>query len=260
MHSSCGTNVVVCGTGLPLHEHRHDHGYSSAVLFTLPYCHQVCCSASLSPCSAGSAMESQGFRYRKCYQTVPSTEPEAFWAPQVDIWDHERSEPISELSWGSDTVTAVRFNPAEADLLASAGSDRSIALYDLRSATAIRKIVMQASCAVRASAAPCLHACCLQECCMQRWATVLALCCIPRLDGQMGLRPGSWIGRCQPIDRLVMEGAWPIPSARLLKMHIMLSACNRITPSPHSWCPSQTPFSTCRDQSASLAARRVSKC
>ena len=91
--------------------------------------------------------------------------------------------PISELSWGSDTVTAVRFNPAEADLLASAGSDRSIALYDLRSSTAIRKIVMQVSCAFRASAAPvCMHAAC-QECCIQCWATVLALCCIPRLDG-----------------------------------------------------------------------------
>jgi WD40 repeat protein len=62
---------------------------------------------------------------------------------QVDIWDHGRSEPVTELSWGSDTVTAVRFNPAEADLLASAGSDRSIALYDLRSAVPIRKLIMQ---------------------------------------------------------------------------------------------------------------------
>lgn len=64
-------------------------------------------------------------------------------AVQVDIWDHERSEPVTELSWGSDTVTAVRFNPAEADLLASAGSDRSVALHDLRSSTPIRKIIMQ---------------------------------------------------------------------------------------------------------------------
>ena len=64
---------------------------------------------------------------------------------QVDIWNHERSEPVTELSWGSDTVTAVRFNPAEADLLASAGSDRSIALYDLRSAAPIRKLIMQVS-------------------------------------------------------------------------------------------------------------------
>ena len=69
----------------------------------------------------------------------------SFLVVQVDIWDHERSEPVTELSWGSDTVTSVRFNPAEADLLASAGSDRSVALYDLRSSTPIRKIVMQVS-------------------------------------------------------------------------------------------------------------------
>ncbi len=62
---------------------------------------------------------------------------------QVDVWDHERSEPVSTFSWGSDSVTSVRFNPAEPDLLASAGSDRSIALYDLRSSTPIRKVIMQ---------------------------------------------------------------------------------------------------------------------
>ena len=40
-------------------------------------------------------------------------------------------------------MTAVRFNPAESDLLASTGVDRAIALYDLRSATPLRKVVMQ---------------------------------------------------------------------------------------------------------------------
>lgn len=65
---------------------------------------------------------------------------------QVDVWDHERSEPVSGFAWGADSVTSVRFNPAEPDLLASAGSDRSIALYDLRSATPIRKLIMQVKC------------------------------------------------------------------------------------------------------------------
>jgi hypothetical protein len=37
----------------------------------------------------------------------------------------------------------VRFNPAEPDVFATTGSDRGIALYDLRSSTAIRKLVMQ---------------------------------------------------------------------------------------------------------------------
>jgi WD repeat and SOF domain-containing protein 1 len=37
----------------------------------------------------------------------------------------------------------VRFNPAEPDLFATAGSDRGIALYDLRASTPVRKLVMQ---------------------------------------------------------------------------------------------------------------------
>ena len=37
----------------------------------------------------------------------------------------------------------MRFNPAEPDVFATTGSDRGIALYDLRSSTPIRKRVMQ---------------------------------------------------------------------------------------------------------------------
>eukprot|EP00271_Cylindrocystis_brebissonii_P022184 TRINITY_DN8393_c0_g1_i1.p1 TRINITY_DN8393_c0_g1~~TRINITY_DN8393_c0_g1_i1.p1 ORF type:complete len:454 (-),score=75.93 TRINITY_DN8393_c0_g1_i1:1958-3319(-) len=62
---------------------------------------------------------------------------------QVDIWDHERSEPISSFSWGADSISSVRFNPSEPDVFASTASDRSIALYDLRVGTPLRKLVMQ---------------------------------------------------------------------------------------------------------------------
>lgn len=61
----------------------------------------------------------------------------------VDIWDHSRSEPVQQFSWGADTVISVRFNPAEPDIFATTGSDRSIALYDLRASTPVRKIIMQ---------------------------------------------------------------------------------------------------------------------
>ncbi|GAB4819994.1 hypothetical protein N2152v2_007040 [Parachlorella kessleri] len=61
----------------------------------------------------------------------------------VDIWDHSRAEPVQSFSWGADTVTSARFNPAEPDVFATTGSDRSIALYDLRVSTPIRKLVMQ---------------------------------------------------------------------------------------------------------------------
>uniref|UniRef100_A0A7S1CS50 Sof1-like protein domain-containing protein n=1 Tax=Bicosoecida sp. CB-2014 TaxID=1486930 RepID=A0A7S1CS50_9STRA len=60
----------------------------------------------------------------------------------VEVWDWARSTPVQSFTWGHDSVTAVRFNPAERDLLASAGADRSIGLYDLRAATPIRKLVM----------------------------------------------------------------------------------------------------------------------
>ena len=64
---------------------------------------------------------------------------------QLDIWDHARSEPVSTFSWGADTLIAVRFNPSEPDILASCASDRSLALYDLRHSSPIRKLVMQVS-------------------------------------------------------------------------------------------------------------------
>ncbi|PIA31210.1 hypothetical protein AQUCO_05100011v1 [Aquilegia coerulea] len=62
---------------------------------------------------------------------------------QVDIWDHNRSEPINSFEWGKDTVTSVRFNPGEPDLLATSSSDRSITLYDLRLSTPVRKLIMK---------------------------------------------------------------------------------------------------------------------
>ncbi|KAH9619889.1 hypothetical protein KSS87_006515 [Heliosperma pusillum] len=62
---------------------------------------------------------------------------------QLDIWDHNRSQPVNSFQWGVDTVMSVRFNPGEPNLLASSGSDRSIAIYDLRLSTPARKIIMQ---------------------------------------------------------------------------------------------------------------------
>lgn len=61
----------------------------------------------------------------------------------VEVWDHDRTEPIEAFNWGSDSVLSVRFNPAEPDVIATTGSDRSIALYDLRVQAPIRKLIMQ---------------------------------------------------------------------------------------------------------------------
>jgi WD repeat and SOF domain-containing protein 1 len=62
---------------------------------------------------------------------------------QLDIWNHNRSQPVNSFSWGSDTVISVRFNPGEPNLLATSASDRSIAIYDLRMSSPARKVIMQ---------------------------------------------------------------------------------------------------------------------
>ncbi|CDO72115.1 hypothetical protein BN946_scf184962.g58 [Trametes cinnabarina] len=59
--------------------------------------------------------------------------------------DHHRSAAVSNLTipTSTETVTAVRFNLAEASVLASIGSDRSFTLYDIRTGKAERRIIMQ---------------------------------------------------------------------------------------------------------------------
>ena len=57
----------------------------------------------------------------------------------VQLWDHERSEPIAEFTWGVDAVSAVRFNPAEPDLFASCGSDRRCGMRPCSEASLVRE-------------------------------------------------------------------------------------------------------------------------
>jgi WD repeat and SOF domain-containing protein 1 len=61
----------------------------------------------------------------------------------VEVWDVERSEPITTLNWGVDTIHAVRFNQTETSVLASCGSDRTIILYDLRMSTPLARQIME---------------------------------------------------------------------------------------------------------------------
>ena len=61
---------------------------------------------------------------------------------RVDIWDGDRSEPVRSFTWGVDSITNVRFNPIEHNVLASTASDRTVALYDIRGATPLRKVIL----------------------------------------------------------------------------------------------------------------------
>ncbi|CAK9437783.1 uncharacterized protein LODBEIA_P21610 [Lodderomyces beijingensis] len=59
----------------------------------------------------------------------------------IQLWDINRSKHVSDLSWGADNVTGVKFNQTETNIIASTGSDNSIVLYDTRTNTAIQKCV-----------------------------------------------------------------------------------------------------------------------
>lgn len=64
----------------------------------------------------------------------------------VQVWDMNRgggSDALSTMAMGTDGVNVVRFNPSETEVLASAGNDRGVTLYDLRSNKPLTKVVLQ---------------------------------------------------------------------------------------------------------------------
>ncbi|KZF25257.1 WD40 repeat-like protein [Xylona heveae TC161] len=67
----------------------------------------------------------------------------------ISIYDLSRpsSTPTQTLSWPTsiDTVNAVAFNQTETSILASAATDRSIVLYDLRTSSPLSKTVLSLS-------------------------------------------------------------------------------------------------------------------
>lgn len=71
----------------------------------------------------------------------------------VQTWDITRSGNTSssssgalrEMTWGAESINVVKFNPSERQVLASAGSDRGVVLYDLRSGKPLTKMVMKVS-------------------------------------------------------------------------------------------------------------------
>lgn len=63
----------------------------------------------------------------------------------IHLWDPNRNSPVTSFTnlWGSDdTVTTVRYNPAETDLIAHCSNDRGIGLHDTRTASALSKTIL----------------------------------------------------------------------------------------------------------------------
>ncbi|KAI9207967.1 WD40-repeat-containing domain protein [Polychytrium aggregatum] len=61
---------------------------------------------------------------------------------QIDLWDHSRSQPTQTFNWGAETITSIKFNQTEQSVFASCGTDRTIVLYDIRTNTPLKKIIM----------------------------------------------------------------------------------------------------------------------
>ena len=59
----------------------------------------------------------------------------------IEIWDLARAKPVTSMAFGTDTINVVRFNMVETSILASAGMDRSLVLYDLRTSLPTTKLV-----------------------------------------------------------------------------------------------------------------------
>ena len=68
-------------------------------------------------------------------------------AGQVDIWNTSAvsgsSASVQSFSWGHDSITALRWNPAHTDMLAAAAVDRSIGLYDIRLGSPLAKVLLK---------------------------------------------------------------------------------------------------------------------
>ncbi|KAL0215730.1 hypothetical protein P9112_007914 [Eukaryota sp. TZLM1-RC] len=71
-----------------------------------------------------------------CYATAGSN-------GVVEIWSDQTADPIQTFKWGDDTLTHVRFNPSETNLLLTTGYDRSLTLMDTRQETPLRRVTME---------------------------------------------------------------------------------------------------------------------
>ena len=60
----------------------------------------------------------------------------------VQLWDVQRSKPLANLDWGFDTITKVKYNPADSTLLAALGNDRGLTLVDTREKKNMRKLIL----------------------------------------------------------------------------------------------------------------------
>ena len=123
-----------------LHPQQH-HSSSSAIHSQSS---SSSCSSSSSPHGPllswrGSAFKSMDHHWQDSYFATASSDC-------VQIWSPERTTAIAEYSdlWGSaDSVTIVKYNPAERSLLAQCSADRGVGLHDTRTNSDLKKTILR---------------------------------------------------------------------------------------------------------------------
>eukprot|EP00475_Leptophrys_vorax_P022178 TRINITY_DN3017_c0_g1_i1.p1 TRINITY_DN3017_c0_g1~~TRINITY_DN3017_c0_g1_i1.p1 ORF type:complete len:469 (+),score=124.85 TRINITY_DN3017_c0_g1_i1:43-1407(+) len=60
----------------------------------------------------------------------------------VHLWDETRSTPVHSFNWGADTMLSLKFNPVETSVIGATGSDRSITLFDIRTKSPLKKLLL----------------------------------------------------------------------------------------------------------------------
>lgn len=68
----------------------------------------------------------------------------------VEIWSYNRSSPLqthapSSFHWGDATINAVRYNPAQSNLIGFTSSDRGVGLLDTRTSQPLSKTILAMS-------------------------------------------------------------------------------------------------------------------
>ena len=62
---------------------------------------------------------------------------------QLELWDITRSQPIRSFQWGPEPVLSAKYNRIEPHLVAFTSADRGISVYDIRTSSAMNKVVME---------------------------------------------------------------------------------------------------------------------
>ena len=61
----------------------------------------------------------------------------------IENWDIRKSLPVEHFDWGVDTISRVKINPVEQNIILASGMDRGIFLHDTRMQSNLAKVSLQ---------------------------------------------------------------------------------------------------------------------